>query len=570
MTKLKHIATAALRCPSDLGRDRGGNVAMLFGLTLLPFTFLLGAAIDYSGASDLRARLQRATDAVGLQLCQMSNSLTYDDYYKAAKDVLLPSYLGNQAFEIKDFSLIQNPHRIKLVTSTVYNTAIVRILGSRFDTIEIDADAQCQNQPETFEIALVLDTTGSMARTSGTQSKMEALKAAATNFINFVYKTPKLAQTRISIVPFAAGVKVDPATYRNASWIDQNGNASYHWNVVKEDLQTIRAAGVKSRLDAFRMLRSYVPAWDWAGCFETLPYPLNVRDGAPSPGNPDSYYVPMFAPDEAGDGGQLYHQDATGAWVVSANSYINDSDPPGTPGSICPVVADESLRTNRGCKYLSPKNPQPSNGSLATGPNFSCTSRALARLTNDKTLLLNEISQLQPAGNTDIHEGAIWGWRTLAPSGRSVFGDGKGYNTPFNHKIMILMTDGMNTWSSNPYNPVKSYYSAYGFYKNPDLSLPNSRFPATNANISNDAQARAGMDALTLETCRNFRASEPNAVIYTIGFSVPSDPIDQQGIKMLRDCAGSPERAFVANDSQSIIDVFQKIGDRIAGLKLTE
>jgi Flp pilus assembly protein TadG len=557
----------------EFPRDCGGNVAITFALCAVPFIGLAGAAIDYSMASDLRARLQRATDATGLQLCQLPNNLSDSQYLDAAQSKLLPSYLGQQTFSIRQFSVTQNPHQIKLATTAVYNTAIVRILGSGFSTMTVDADAQCQNQQETFEIALVLDNTGSMSRSSGSKSKMDALKDAATQFVNFVYSNRKLQQSRIAIVPFSAGVKVDPVTYRNASWIDQNGNASYHWNIVNDAVQAVKNAGVRSRLDAFAMLRNYVPSWDWAGCFESLPYPLNVQDGAPSPANPDSYYVPMFAPDEAGDGGQVWHQDAAGNWLASENSYLNDSDPappPGSPAGICDPTMDETYRTARGCKYLQPKNPKTSNGSIATGPNFSCTSRALTRLTNDKTLLLSEISQMQPEGNTDIHEGAMWGWRTLAPSGRSVFGDGAAYDRPFNHKILIVMTDGMNTWSSFPQDPtLKSYYSAYGFYKNPDGTGPNSRFPA-GTTVSNDTQARAAIDGLTLEACKNAAAAPNNVVVYTVGFSVPIDPIDQQGINMLKACAGDPSRAFVANDANGIVDAFQRIADSIAGLKLTQ
>src|SRR3954470_14240625 len=188
------IVRRLFRFPSDCS----GNVAITFALCALPFIGLVGAAVDYSMASDLRARLQRATDATGLQLCQLANNLSDSQYYDAAKNSLLPTYLGQQAFDIKEFAVTQNPHRIKLTTSAVYNTAIVRILGSSFATMNLEADAQCQNQQETFEIALVLDNTGSMSRSSGSKSKMDALKDAATQFVNFVYSNRKLQLSRIS------------------------------------------------------------------------------------------------------------------------------------------------------------------------------------------------------------------------------------------------------------------------------------------------------------------------------------------------------------------------------------
>ena len=70
----------------------------------------------------------------------------------------------------------------------------------------------------------MLDNTGSMAESSGGQSKLQAVQTAATNFVNYVYTNSAFSSaTRISIVPFAGAVAVNPATYRYASWIDQNG-----------------------------------------------------------------------------------------------------------------------------------------------------------------------------------------------------------------------------------------------------------------------------------------------------------------------------------------------------------
>jgi Flp pilus assembly protein TadG len=573
MMKPRLVYAAGLQRLADFTRDPGGNVAMIFGITLLPFTFLIGAAIDYSGASELRARLQRATDATGLQLCQLPNNLSSGDYLNAARDKLLPSYLGTQTFSIKSFDVTANPHRIKLVTSAVYKTAVVRIMGSSYNTIPVDAEAQCQNQQQTFEIALVLDNTGSMAASSGSISKMDALKQAATKFVNYVYSTPKLMQSKISVVPFAAAVKLDPVSYRNASWVDVGGNAPYHWNVVRDDVYMVKQYAPNGRFTAFGALKAINPAWDWAGCFESLPYPLNVNDGPSTSGNPSSLLVPMFEPDHSGDGGTDRHYNSAGAVVITDNDYIADTNQAYCGTTINP--SDESIRTGQGCKYLAPTNAKSVNNLGApVGPNHQCTGRALKRLTNDKTMILNEISMMMPEGSTNTHEGTIWGWRTLAPSGRGVFGDGESYDKPFNHKILILMTDGTNQWLPNPSNPsLLSRYSAYGFFKNPDGSNPNSRLPPANANPSTAAHTRKAIDDLTVETCKNAQATgvgKPNVVIYTIAFSVPVDPIDAQGIKMMKDCAGDPNRAFVANDAEGIIKVFQEIGYAIGGLKLTQ
>ncbi len=57
----------------------------------------------------------------------------------------------------------------------------------------------------------------------------------------------------------------------------------------------------------------------------------------------------------------------------------------------------------------------------------------------------------------------MWGWRTISPN--APFADGVAYNTSNNTKVIVLMTDGQNTWfdAANALNG--SDYSAYGYYK---------------------------------------------------------------------------------------------------------
>ncbi|WP_375461233.1 pilus assembly protein TadG-related protein [uncultured Enterovirga sp.] len=546
-------------------RDSRGTVAVLFALSIAPMTFLVGAAVDYSGASNLKAHLQRATDAAGLQLCQVSGNPTESQLLVEANK-MLPGYLGTTAYTVESLTLSNNPRSVDITTKAMFPTAIVKAFGTRFAQVPVEAHARCFGEPQTFEIALVLDNTGSMSASAGAQTKIEALKSAATSFVNSVYSSSVMATgTKISIVPFAAAVAVNPSTYRNASWIDQAGNATHHWNFVQGGTTAARAVGATNRFVAFDQLKTAHFSWDWAGCLESLTYPLNVRDGTPTPSDPNSYFVPMLAPDESGAGGELAHKDAAGNYVISTNSYIDDQSGSGS----CPATTDENARFGRPCKYVEIRNARTSNGAYTTGPNASCTTRPLTRLTSNTATLLSEISQMQPNGNTDIHEGFMWGWRTVSPS--SVFAsDAAAYNKANNNKVIVLMTDGDNTWTSNPTSPsAKSLYSAYGYFRNGDGIGPNSRLPPANANPTSDAHARAAMDALTLEGCRNAATSPSNVVVYTVGFSATGSPISQQSIDMLRTCAGSADRAYVANDSTALQAVFKKIAADIGALRLT-
>jgi hypothetical protein len=159
------------------------------------------------------------------------------------------------------------------------------------------------------------------------------------------------------------------------------------------------------------------------------------------------------------------------------------------------------------------------------GPHLYCTSRTLTRLTTNQATLTTEIDALNAEGSTNIHEGFMWGWRTISPT--ATFTDGLAYRTPYNNKVIVLMTDGANTWNANTTNVLKSVYSAYGYFSNPDGTTANTRVHPDNANPTTSPQGRAALDQLTRLGCKNAR--DAGVVIYTIAFSVPGDEIDAQG-----------------------------------------
>ncbi len=555
-----------------------GNVAIIFGLASLPLLAFTGAAIDYGLATRLQVKLQAATDATALTLCQTPQTTTTPQLQTQAKTVMT-GYMANATNLLVDaLAVTSAPRKITLTTHVNSRTFFPAFTG--VSSPKVTATSQCATPlPKTFEIAMVLDNTGSMANSSGSQSKLQAAQQAASNFVDYVKGNDAFAtNSRISIVPFAASVAVDPTTTGSATWIDRNGLSKYHWTNV--DKNQAAAAGFPSRLSIFAALQKLSPSWAWGGCFETLPYPQNVSDGTPT--DNDSLYVPMFAPDEPGPGstgGVCWNSNSDTRCYntsnVSFNSYINDSS--GT--SLCPNTTNVITAENQACKYkyisgASPYNPSPPN--LPNGPNYQCTSRSLQRLTTDSVALKKLIAAMSPVGSTNIHEGMMWGWRTLSPI--SVFGDGAAYSAANStaptatNKVIILMTDGANSWPDNTYsNFNQTTYFSEGYLKNADNSNPTSRMSSSFQNINSiqtTSQQRDALDQLTLESCINAKAV--GISIYTVGFSVPSDPIDDQGIQLLQNCATNAKQAFIANDSNGLVTAFGQIAASIGALRISQ
>lgn len=578
MTVPARLLRHAARLRSRFATAKGGNVVIIFALASLPLLLFTGAAIDYGLEVRLLTKLQAATDATALGLC-LTPQVTTGVQLQLQAGVVLTGYMANApSLAIDALAITSNPRKITLtshVNSPTYFSAFTRVTSPR-----VTASSQCATPlPKTFEIALVLDNTGSMAESSGSQSKIQAVQQAAANFVDYVKNNTSFSSnSRISIVPFAAAVAVDPVASSTALWVDTNGLSAYHWtNVAKSAL-------FKSRLAIFGALKLANPNWGWAGCFETPPYPQNVQDGAPTLGITqaawNTLYVPLFAPDEPGGGNTSYacwnsngSTSCSNPTAATFNSYIDDTNGLAT----CPVPSSFMTAESQACKYASPRNAQYTTNNSYTGipngPNFECVSKPLQRLTGDATVLKTLISGMTAAGSTNIHDGMMWGWRTLSPL--SVFADGAPYS-PANStsptattKVMILMTDGANTWPLNGYNTYnQSQYFPLGYLQNADLSTPSARLPAGFQNVSSATQQRAALDQLTLEACTN--AKTAGVSIYTIGFSVPSDPIDTQGIQLLQNCATNAKQAFVANDSSQLISAFSQIAASIGALRISQ
>jgi Flp pilus assembly protein TadG len=543
-----------LRLLRSFRRRDDGNVAVIFALAALPILFLVGAALDYSGASSLDSKVQADIDATTLALCK--STVTSTSALNTTAQTMLNAYSPSAPVTVDTLTVTSGPRTVTLSGHITYTAAFTQLMG--IPTIKVAASASCSAGETFYEIALVVDTTGSMANSGGGTSKIQALRVAATNFVNTMFGAIDTAHLRISLVPFAASVKVDPITYANATWLDLNGKSSLHWqNLLQPGSNGATQAGFKSRFDIFKRLAQSNSDWAWGGCLESLPYPLNVSDGAPTPSNLDSYYVPTFAPDEVGN---------SSSYSSSNNSYLDDGT--SSSGNCDNNTGTSATLMKQACKYATPRNIQP----RQPGPNWMCDARALTRLTSTKTTLLSEISQLQAAGNTDIHEGFMWGWRTISPT--SVFADGAAYTSPSVNtvKIIVLMTDGTNTWTDDNANPVTgSYYSAYGYFNNADTSTPKSptsRLPSYVASPTTSTNARAAIDALTTEACTNAKAA--GIKVYTVAFSVLNDPIDSAGQTLMQNCASQTSNYFLASDSTALNTAFGNIAQGIGQLRLTK
>ena len=144
-------------------------------------------------------------------------------------------------------------------------------------------------------------------------------------------------------------------------------------------------------------------------------------------------------------------------------------------------------------------------------------------LTNDFTGLSNALAGMQPVGWTNISLAAEMGWHMLSPN--EPFETARDFSDPYVRKIMILLTDGVQT------------IEAMG---------PTGAISIDGANHT------------TAELCENAKAD--NISVYTIAYDVDDTAV----YDLLSACASGPSAYFEVHDSSGIGAVFDAIYEQIA------
>ena len=212
---LRYLFRSMRSTLGTLAQDRRGNVAMMFALTVVPIIGLVGAAVDYSRATDVRQTLNAAIESAALMAARDASKLT-DSQLRTRVDGWIRAQLQpdwSSSFSGATVAIDRTARTVNITANVEVQATLMRVLGQT--TMAIGSNAQSSWGNNTIELALVLDNTGSMA----SSGKMTALKEASKQLIKIMQDaTETKDQIRISVVPFVTQVKLDKSN-SNASWL---------------------------------------------------------------------------------------------------------------------------------------------------------------------------------------------------------------------------------------------------------------------------------------------------------------------------------------------------------------
>jgi Flp pilus assembly protein TadG len=160
--------------------ERRGGVAVLFALALLPLIGAVGAAVDYTRMSELRETVQRVADAAALATAKANGD--FSDRKQKGMSFLtgeLPRREG-VTYDSDVSQVLENGQEaaVRVTVSAVLPTTFTRAIGFGGMPIAVEAQAT-SGRNERFDVAFVLDTTGSMEG-----ERLSSLKSATTALID--------------------------------------------------------------------------------------------------------------------------------------------------------------------------------------------------------------------------------------------------------------------------------------------------------------------------------------------------------------------------------------------------
>lgn len=526
-----------------------GNVAITFGLSLVPIMLTVGAAVDYARWSSSVTALRAHVDGIALAAIKNPQDPAALSSLEVALANRLTTINHNPTFDAVKVELVSQPTDLEAVVEVsaagTLPAVIMKAFG--FKNLPISASSEARRAPKTYEVSLIVDVTGSMRG-----SKINALRDAARGFVQTLLPEGSQAdRILVNLVPYSSAVNIGRSridwlgaldippygSHRHPDGTAQLAN-KYIWRATDPSA----ASGRDRRVDQPDCRGTNVT---WNAALELCHIgALSVwtRPG-PCPGirrNGTCYVSDGWAGcvEERGRGNHDV-TDATRATARFAPYYWpswgeDGSVPPNSRyNSYLPNPVDESRATL-------------ANNNEGIGPNLGCPKDEITDWTNDRAYLLQQINQFEAwhRGGTLGHVGLVWGWRTLSPLWAGEWGPWdapRPFDPTLVEKIAVFMTDGENGYYTGHSPPNDGDYTAYGrLLTNPGWTRANNR---------------SHLNAKMLTVCQGMR--DDGIEIFTVGFGVNS-----AAQTLLRECATSADHFFNANTS-TIVQQFQQIATEI-------
>ena len=461
--------------------QQGGVVAVMFGMMVPVIVGGVGLSVDMAQSYLVKSRLSSALDAAALAAAASGSD--DETFIQEKVDAFMEAnYPEGRIGSKVDVTASLDGDEITVTASARLDTAFMNIFG--YKNVTVDATTTVQREVRGLEVVMVLDNTGSMT----TNNNIGTLKTATENFITILFDSVDDPEyVRVGLVPYASSVNVGPY----ALGLDYDDDVYGDAFVVPpvEDVYAAYYNGFNPYTGNYYGIDEEDLEYDtsrrgqWHGC-------VLAEDGLDTEDHEGPWE--MYRHDFNGDNYYLYRNSYNGTLGDLYNAYYT--------------------------------------------PNIYCPDQSIVPLTSNEDFLIDAANNMNASGATLGNFGMAWGYRVISPE--EPFTEGASYDDNQWDKVVLIMTDGVNTMSN--------VYSAYG--------------RSNEHNIDAD-----DLDERFTETCNNMKAD--NILIYAVTFD---SGVDDDTKDLFRDCATTPSNYHDAPTQEDLEDVFEQIARELSNLYIKQ
>ena len=524
--------------------SHAGNVAVIFAIACIPLVAAMGAAVDYTRASQASSEMQDALDATSLALSRNADlsTMTQAQIQKFASDYFNANFRASDVQSlVLSASYTPTGPSVTISATASLPTDFMGILGMQ--AVPLGRSSTTVWGEARLRVALALDNTGSMA----SSGKLTALKTATHNLLTQLQSAASTnGDVYVSIIPFVKDVDVaNAANYVSSwdNWID--------WSTT-EPAGATPAANVGPGSSCPYSTGYYGIGF---GCV-TQPAGSSSTNTIPSSGTYKGYICPGKYSDGTPNIGcytsTTYSATGSGA---SCSGHSNCSCSGYGSRKVCQTISGQyehawvvpnSAKTKwTGCVTDRGDTAGPDSGNYDTNVTAPTTTNqatlfpaeqyaacpvTVSPLSYDWSAMSTMVDKMVANGSTNQAIGLVHGWQSLVGGGPYPAPPAEDPNYQYK-TIIILLTDGLNT---------------------------QDRWYGDGSHTSTQVDARQQI------LCDNIKAA--GITLYTVQVNTGNDPTST----LLQDCASSPDKFFLLTNANEIVTTFQQIGTELSDLRVSK
>jgi len=186
---------------SAFKREKRGNVAIIFGLAVIPLMLGAGVALDYARGVTAKNAMQSASDAAALAAASMKDA-TNAQRIAMAQNVFDANFKTIKGVNPGALDVSFTNGGVRVTQTATVDTMLMKLAG--IDQMQLGTEAEV-NLPAAgkAEIAMVLDYSGSMDEFLNGEKKYITMRNAATQLVSDISESASNGDVKVGLVPFS-------------------------------------------------------------------------------------------------------------------------------------------------------------------------------------------------------------------------------------------------------------------------------------------------------------------------------------------------------------------------------